>query len=360
MFDGIKNLLAKARGDSSALIRMSTLVYAGLVVLIIVFIGSLIAVYVPARPYAFAERLKNTLPYPIAVIGYGDGITYRTLSQNMSSIRRFYEAQDFSTIGLRVDFSTEDGQKRFDVREKEVLNKMIEDDAIRILARERGIRVSPDEARQGVARKLEEYGSGEEVKKNLDRLYGWTLSDFETKVVMPNLYQEKLQAIFAKEVDTVSAGKKKIGLAQEALRSGRPFADAAKEYSEGNTADDGGTLGWFAIEDLALELRQPVAAQKIGVPGDVIESGLGFHIVLVEEIKKENQKQLYRLRQIFARKVTFADWLAEQMQGMPVWILSPEYRWNREDARVEFKKQEMRDFEKNLFEKSEGDPTFFF
>lgn len=87
MFDGIKNLLAKARGDSSALIRMSTLVYAGLVVLIIVFIGSLIAVYVPARPYAFAERLKNTLPYPIAVIGYGDGITYRTLSQNMSSIR---------------------------------------------------------------------------------------------------------------------------------------------------------------------------------------------------------------------------------------------------------------------------------
>lgn len=357
---GMSNLLGKIRDRSSAAIRLNTVAYAGLIALIVIFAASLVAVYAPLRPNAFADRLKTMLPYPITIVGYGGGITYRTLSDNMSSIRRFYEAQDFSVVGLRVDFSTEDGQKRFRVREKEVLNKMIEDEAIRLLAEDRGIRISPDEAAQGIARKLEEYGSGEEVKRDLDRLYGWTLRDFEEKVVMPGLYQEKLQASFEKDVDAASEGQKKIGLAQEALRAGKPFAEVAKQYSEGNTAEEGGALGWFALEDLALELRQPVAAQKIGVPGDVIESGLGFHIIIVEEIKKEDQKQLYRLSQIFARKETFADWLAGEMRKMSVWILSPEYRWNKGEARAEFKQQEMRDFEKTLFEKSEGDPTFFF
>ena len=76
---------------------------------------------------------------------------------------------------------------------------------------------------------------------------------------------------------------------------------------------------------------------------------MGFHILLVEEIKKEDNRQLFRLRQIFTRKITFADFLAEKMRGMAVIILSPDYEWNVEEARVEFKKQELRDFEKNLF-----------
>lgn len=342
-------------------VRISTVAYAALIFSALAFTASLVLLYyVSPRENTAAERLRQALPYPVAIISYREGITYRTLAQNMAAIRRFYEAQDFSKIGLRVDFSTDEGKKRFQVREKEVLNKMIEDDAIRILAGERGIKISREEADQAVSRKLEEYGSGEEVKKDLDRLYGWTLADFEEKVVIPSLYQEKLQASFMKEVDTVSEGKKKIGSAQEALRADKPFAEVAKQYSEGNTAQEGGGLGWFAPEDLTPELRPVVAMQKIGVPGDVVESAFGFHIILVEEVKKEDQKQMYRLSQIFIRKATFSDWLAEKMRGLSVIILSPEYHWNAEEARVEFKRQELRDFEKNLFEKADGDAAFFF
>ncbi|OGI31201.1 MAG: hypothetical protein A3G09_02470 [Candidatus Moranbacteria bacterium RIFCSPLOWO2_12_FULL_48_12] len=341
-------------------VRVSTLVYGALIVFVLIFAASLVAVYAVSQPNAFVDRLKSALPYPIAIVSYKGGITYRTLSQNMASVRRFYEAQDFGKIGLRVDFSTAEGQQRFKVREKEVLNKMIEDEAIERLAKERGIQVSQNEAAQGVSRKLEEYGSGEEVKKDLERLYGWTLADFEEKVVMPSLYQEKLQASFAKEVDAASKALEKIRLAQDALLSGQAFADAAKQYSAGRTAEDGGDLGWFAPADLAPELRQSVMLQKVGVPGDVVESGLGFHILLVEEIKKEDTKQLYRLRQIFARKMTFADFLSEKMRGLSILILSPEYEWNAAEARAEFRKQELRDFEKNLFEKTDGDAAFFF
>lgn len=352
MPDNTKNFLKK--------VHISTLVYGALIVMVLFFAVSLIAVYVVSKPSALVDHLKSALPYPVAIVSYRGGITYRALSQNMDSVKRFYETQDFGKIGLRVDFSTTDGQMRFKVREKEVLNKMIEDEAIKRLAKERGISVSSSEATAGVSRKLEEYGSGEEVKKDLDRLYGWTLADFEEKVVMPSLYQEKLVESFMKEVDVAVAAKEKIRLAQDALRAGKSFADAAKQYSDGRTAKDGGELGWFAPEDLAMELRQSVALQKIGVPGDVVESGLGFHILLIEEIKKEDNRQLYRLRQIFTRKTTFADFLSEKMRGLSVLILSSQYQWNKAEARVEFRKQELRDFEKNLFEKTDGDAAFFF
>jgi hypothetical protein len=340
-------------------IHPSTLLYALLIAGVVAFAVSLVVVYTAVPSNAVVNRLKGVLPYPIVTIGYRDGMTFRTLAQNMTSVKRFYETQDFSKVGLRVDFSTEDGQKRFLVREKEVLNKMLEDKAIEILARDRGITVSRDEATQGVARKLEEYGSGATVKGELMRLYGWSLSDFEEKVVMPSLYQEKLQASFEQETDTASAKEKILG-AQQALQAGQSFAEVAKKYSEGETAGEDGELGWFALSDLVPELRALVTTQKIGVPGDIVESGLGFHIVLVEEIKKEDTKQLYRLKQIFIKKTTFADFLTEKMRGMAVHVLSPQYEWDRASARVEFHKQELRDFEKKLYANPDGDAAFLF
>jgi hypothetical protein len=45
---------------------------------------------------------------------------------------------------------------------------------------------------------------------------------------------------------------------------------------------------------------------------------------------------------------------------MSIIVLSPEYQYNKETARVEFKDKDMRDFEKNLFEKADGDAAFLF
>ncbi len=95
-------------------------------------------------------------------------------------------------------------------------------------------------------------------------------------------------------------------------------------------------------------------------PGDVIESSLGFHIVLVEEVKKENDTQLYRLKQIFARKATFVDWLSKKMKTLPVWVFGPEYRYDKGSTRIEFRDASWRQYEDDLYEKASGDPSFFF
>lgn len=342
-------------------IRLSTILYMILIVVLGVFSLSLMAVYTSFGSLRSISHAKNVFPYPIVVIEHRSGITSRTLAQNMVAVRRFYEVQDFSEVGIRVDFSTEDGQKRFKVREKEVLNKMIEDKAIERVATERGIRVSRDEASQNVARKLSEYNSEAGVTEELERLYGWTIDNFEEKVVVPSLYQEKLEKSIEEELRAdAKRVEDKILTAQKSLRSGESFVQVAKNYSDGAGKENGGDIGWFAPEDILPALVPAMIDQKVGVPGDVVESPLGFHIILVEEVKSENEKNIYHLKQVFIRKKTFADFLSEKMQGLSVYVLSPEYIWNKQTARVEFQKQEMRDFEKNLYEKIDGDAAFLF
>lgn len=341
-------------------IKWSTVLHFVLALVLILLSASLLVTYAFSGSHSWAKRFAERSPYPVAVVQFTHALSFHELASNLASVKRFYENQDFSKIGLRVDFSTEDGQKRLKIREKEVLNKMVEDEAIKILSKERDIIVTKEMASQGVARKLEEYGSGKEVVENLDRLYGWTLQDFEEKVVLPSLFEEKLEESFAKEVDTTGSAKEKIENAKKMLASGKSFGDVAKEYSEGQTASNGGELGWFALEDLAPELRKPVALQNVGTPGDVIESSLGYHIIIVDETKKDKNKQLYKLKQIFARKEMFSDWLTEKMKKLPVMILSKDYYWDKENARVEFKSENLREFEKEIYQKTSGDATFFF
>lgn len=341
-------------------IRWSTALYGLLTFLVLMLFVSVGVVYFVPRTSSVVQSFAEKTPFPVVIVGYREAISFRELAENMRAIRRFYENQDFSKVGLRVDFSTDDGKKRLKVREKEVLNKMIEDAVIVNIAKERGIFVSTEMARQGVARKLEEYGNSKEVQANLQRLYGWKLADFEEKVVVPSLYEEKLNESFMKEVDPVSVAKAKIEKATEALRGGTPFSEVVKQFSEGQTADQGGDLGWFALPDLAPELRSPVASQKVGVVGSVIESSLGFHIVLVEEVKKEKDGQLYHIKQIFVRKTTFADWLSEKMKTRSILIVDPQYQFDATTARVEFRDEAWRTYEEELFKKASGDASFFF
>lgn len=337
-------------------IRLTTLLSGGLLIVVLLLsIATSIVYLFPGT--AVADRLGRLFPFPVARIGWNAFATTRELSQNMSSIRRFYESQDFEKVGMRIDFSTPEGKQRLKMREKDLFNKMIEDDAIRLLAREQGIVISPDVARRGMEDKLKELGTGITVEQNLGRLYGWTISDFSEKVVLPGLYEEELLKKFQTEDQGKVIAEQKIKEANEQLATGKNFATVAKEYSEGQTASEGGELGWFSIEDLAPDLQQPVQDAKRGVPTAVIESSLGFHILNLVESKLEDGKRLYHLQQIFTRKPSFTDWLTEKMRTMPISVYSREYRWNTESAQVEFRDQELIEFEKKLLEKAEGDPS---
>lgn len=343
-------------------VSIRTVLAGSIVALVILIIISFLFVgFFPRN--GLALRLRGVFPYPAIIVKNTHPILFHEIDNDVISIRRFYESQsdDLSKAGLRIDFSTADGQKRLMVREKELLNKMVEDMAIGILAKDRDIVIDQNTVKQAVEQKIIAFGNTkDEVSKQLDRLYGWTIDDFEHKIVGPEMYKDALSKVYMQDIDTSSRAQQKIIKAQDELKKGTSFEDVTKRYSEGKTAQEGGELGWIAVSDLAPEIKQVVQKQTINQASDIVETPLGFHIVVLEERRLEQDRDIVRLKQIFSRKITFSDWLTEQMKGMNIIVLFKGYMWDKETARIEFTQPAMKSFEENMIRQSQGDASVMF
>jgi len=304
----------------------------------------------------FARAALERVPFPAVIIDYRHFISIGELNGNLKAIKSFYENQDFSKAGIRVDFSTDDGKKRLKVREKQLLNKMVEDKVIEVLARRKGIRINDNLVSQNVSRKLKEYGGEEAVQKDLARLYGWDMKDFEKKVVKPSMHKEELKKIvFHENKNRWQESANKIKKAAEELKSGKEFSEVAAVYSEGTTAKKGGELGWFKKEQLIPKLAEITFSLKESETSGITESELGYHIIKLEEKKSEDGEEMARISQIFTRKFSFADWLEEQMKNMKFFVLMKDYYWDKENLIVEFKDKDMKKFEERILKEIQMD-----
>ncbi len=99
------------------------------------------------------------------------------------------------------------------------------------------------------------------------------------------------------------------------LKGGRPFADAAREYSEA-LAEEGGDIGSFAVDALSEEIREPILSLSPGEFTEVLETGLGYQIFYLEEIEAAGGRPLETVREdiqetLYQEAVnqTFQTWL---------------------------------------------------
>jgi parvulin-like peptidyl-prolyl isomerase len=228
------------------------------------------------------------------------------------------------------------------------------------LAEKRGIRISDQDVKDNVKRKMEEYGSEELVKKDLVDHYGWTISDFEEKVVAPSMYREALEKEFKKEDSSRKSSEEKAKKAKEVLLQGKAFADVVKEYSQGDSAKNGGELGWFKKEQIIPDIAEKVFTLKKGEQSDVLESELGFHIIEVKNQKEEGGIAMVEIRQLFIEKKTFPDWLGEEMRKISFRVFLKDYFWNQEQQFADFRSEEMRNFEEKVRKSPLGDPSVMF
>jgi len=330
------------------------------VVLIFILLSTLaIAIYKYNSNSHLVRLAEKIIPFPAVYIRGAGFISFNEIKNNVSAVKKFYESQDFEQVGMRVDFSTEQGQKRLRIKEKEIINKMIENKIIEDLAQKRGVKITDRMVEQQVADSISQFGNREKLVSDLARLYGWTLNDFEQKVVKPELYAKSLAESFASEVDTENQQKKANSLWEKTVKNKKDFAQIARESSEGKSAENGGDLGWSTREQLVEPVAEKSFSMKIGEISDVISSPLGFHIIKLEEKKIEDGKDMMHLRQIFVKTTTFADWLKEKMKDYGVVIFLHDFQWNTDEGQAEFANAELREFEKNLSVNSQGDPSVF-
>lgn len=341
-------------------VKITTVVYS----VIIVIIGCMILVGILI--YGFGVNNKITkisvkyIPYPAVIIDSKNFVTIGEFSSNLKSIKSFYENQDFSQIGLRIDFSTKEGKKRMKIQERQLLNKMIEDKVIEELVRQSGVKITNEIVDQKVLRKLDKYGDKQSVEENLANFYGWTIEDFKKKIVKADLYKEELEKIFESQDNSGDELKSKIEDAKRELESKKDFSDVARDYSDGSTAQGGGELGWVAKEQLIPGLAESVFNIKEGERSGIIESELGFHIIKVEEKKLEEDVEIVKIRQIFVRKRNIADWLEEEISDMKIYIPLKDYYWDKNVLEAQFKNENLRKFEKEIIKEFQGDASLIY
>jgi hypothetical protein len=342
--------------DDEKRIKVSTLAYACLVIFAVFSLIVCVMIYGTKSQAGvnLAKIFSKVFPMPASIINRTNFVMIDDLEKNTGALIKFYQSPIYQESGIKYNFLSDDGKKQIEIMKKYILNKMIQDKAIDILASKRNISVSESDIKTFMSQKMKDYATQEDVTKMLKDSYGWTIDDFTQNVVIPSVRLNALQdEIMKNEIDN-SEAKGKIEAAKTALLKGNDFSSVAEKFSEGQSKNNGGELGWVEKTKMIPELQDAIFGQNALKNNEIIESSIGYHLIEVEGKKKENNLDVVQLRQVFVPKKVFADWLSEQMKNMSILLPLGEFSWNSADQTVEFSDESMKQFEKDQINSPTG------
>jgi hypothetical protein len=315
------------------------------------------------------KKIAAVIPFPAAVVD-NKIVTAYDLDENLQAARKFYENQDFSDVGMRIDFSTPDGKKRLKIKERRILTKMVEDSIIEHEANRRQIKLTNADIATEVSKKIAQYGSKEVLTEDMKNLYGWEIKDFEENIVKPDMYAQKLYENMRANDDEFTKPAEKIKQAKVELDKSKDFESIVAKYSEGDSVKDRGDLGWFSYDEMLPEIATIVSSMEKGEVSDIIESSLGYHIIRVEDKKTENdidplrqsssEASRFHIRQIFVRTPGMPQWLAQKEKEIRIFSTIKGYRWDENVGEVQFTAKDNTAFEDNLEKNSTDDISVMF
>ncbi len=95
----------------------------------------------------------------------------------------------------------------------------------------------------------------------------------------------------------VNKAEKKIKKILAKAEAGQDFAKLAKKYSEGPSAGKGGELGWFGKGSMVKPFEDAAFNLKKGEVSKPVRTKFGWHIIKIDDIRKEGQKDLDQVKE---------------------------------------------------------------
>lgn len=110
----------------------------------------------------------------------------------------------------------------------------------------------------------------------------------------------------------------------EKIKKGADFADMAKQFSQGPSAENGGDLGFFKKTEMTEPFARKAFSMEKGEISEPVRTDFGFHIIKVNDIREAQKKSLVEVRDIIVEElkkdmakdmaVEQAEVFAEQLQ----------------------------------------------
>ena len=343
-----ENLAEEKEVINDDLMRFIRIVLIALVLLIATVLTTGWGLYKLNWQNSFSETVSRFIPYPIATVNYTNWITFDEYNKNVKSIKKFLENKETAFKNSGFDFSTEDGLKRLAVIKKNVLNQLIENRMVKLLAEERGIKISSGEIADTTTKILTRDGQEKENLAQLSLLYGWDANDFRDQVISNLLYREKLETLIKGQGELDKESKVKLDVIKGKIQSKEDFGEIAKQLSESPSREYGGLLPVFSQEEAPADLKNLAFSLPIGKISDPIESEDGWYIIKVERKFSENGTEKVEIRNVFVKRDSFESWLTNQKNKFKVYLPESNYFWHTEMGKVYFKDEALNKLENEI------------
>jgi len=212
-----------------------------------------------------------------------------TIDEFENELKRYGKSQSFRD---KLDTLTEEGKKR-------VLENMIRENLFYIAGEEEGIKLSSEEEeqinrlkryiiiRKYITEKLKEKPVTEEEMKDY---YEKNKKEF----VIPE--KRKASHIIVSDENKAKELLKKI-------KEGADFSQIAKENNIDGSKNKRGDLGWISKGYMIKEFEEVAFSLKKGEISDVIKTKFGYHIIKVEDIKPEEEKNFEEVKESIRKKI---------------------------------------------------------
>ena len=274
-------------------LRMFLIGIFGLIAAVIVgfAIFGAVRVYAMGGTDNVTKVVATVLRFPLAKIN-GHVILYKDYLNDLKAIHTLKSYDEASGGGTMKDYT--ESQLSDQVVWRLVNNIFIDD-----LANKYGVTAAQSDIDDLKNQMLAQFKSSDEAEKELMQRYGWTLAEYEKKVIGPYVLQTKLsddmETNKAMREETRERAQKVLNLVKP---DGSNFAAIAKQYGEDNTANNGGSftdengqLKWFGKGEMVSQFEDAAFAMKKGETSkELVETSFGYHIIHIDDRKTESVK----------------------------------------------------------------------